>query len=333
MNREYLLLTDTGKGKTMSDDLCPLCGKKKDEKAEFCSDCIDIAQYQYIEDLPAQTNQEIEGKEPHKKANSSNETKVYQVEKRTHPPHKKTSKTPIVFITALFLFLAVGIGSAYYYNYLKRTDGDLQCWTDATNDGSSLAYSKYLLKYPEGRFSVEAKEKLSTSHQSEEVVKEQAQPAQTEKETAAAPAPQPPIAKEQSAATTAKSDIVSADELNKLKAKLKTLAYLFSLQRYTELKTKHISPTLSNYLGKKDKAFNAIINELIADRNNKRIKEITYTLKPASVKADRKGEKGYSVSGDYEYMIVYKDKKKNRVVKTASFRLDINNQGLVEAIM
>lgn len=158
---------------------CPLCGKHTKENEDFCENCREIANTAYPEELLTKLEEdgikiniktenkteEIKTedtsipKEVIKKENKEEEqesqidsTPVQQPLKR-----KNIKKTLIFFFLGLFILIGVGgIGSYFFVEIKNAEETEIGYWEKCLAENTPLAFSKYLVQYPEGKYSEQA---------------------------------------------------------------------------------------------------------------------------------------------------------------------------------
>lgn len=156
---------------------CPLCGKETQGEDIFCRDCQEIAQNSYAEDLLYHENQNTAPSVSDENANENGTDSVpgkdiNQIENNDNiiPPseeanqdtfYKRNKRILTFFFIGLILFIIVGISGAYMRIQNRNTEAtEIVFWNKCIEDNSPLGYSKYLVQYPEGKFSEEAYRKI-----------------------------------------------------------------------------------------------------------------------------------------------------------------------------
>lgn len=148
---------------------CPLCGKHKNEGEEFCKNCKEIAETAYPEELLTKLkNTEtitedgesdtdktsvLEGEEKEEKEENQKEsTYIHHPEKR-----KKGKKTLIFFFIGLIVLIGVGAAGSYLFIENRNAEEtEIGYWEKCLAENTPLAYSKYLVRFPEGKYSEQA---------------------------------------------------------------------------------------------------------------------------------------------------------------------------------
>lgn len=130
------------------DNKCPLCGKETQEGEVFCQDCQDIAKYSDSIELDSQKK---------KDGNPVNGRKYKNWDEPDYSP-KKSKKNIIVVAVLVFLCLTAGtVGSYIFLQDKQSLDTEMAYWQKCAAEGTQLSLSKYLVQYPEGQFSEDAK--------------------------------------------------------------------------------------------------------------------------------------------------------------------------------
>lgn len=132
------------------DNKCPLCGKNTSDDELFCKDC------QYI----AEHSDSIGIEDQNKRKGTPNKDKYKNWDEDDSQP-KKSKKNSVIVI--ILIVLCLGVGTVGSYNYLKDKESlntETAYWEQCVDEGTQLSYSKYLVQYPEGKFSNDAKSKI-----------------------------------------------------------------------------------------------------------------------------------------------------------------------------
>ncbi|MFV0420100.1 MAG: hypothetical protein ACK5KT_15390 [Dysgonomonas sp.] len=151
-----------------SDYRCPLCGKEMNEEDNFCGDCREIADNSYPNELLA--NSALE--EVIEEAEIITEAPVNTVEESIDTPvaaPPKSNKKLIIFVLvgALLLVLIGGVGSYIRIQTKNTEEAHDAYWNRCISENTPLAYSKYLVQYPEGKYSELAQNKIIELRESE----------------------------------------------------------------------------------------------------------------------------------------------------------------------
>ncbi|NDV95591.1 hypothetical protein D0T84_11810 [Dysgonomonas sp. 521] len=148
---------------------CPLCGKETQGEEIFCRDCQEIAQNSYAEDLLYHDNKDTATSGSDENASGED---THQIENNDGiiPPseganrdtfYKRNKKILTFFFIGLIIFVIVGMSGAYMRMQNRNTEAtEIAFWNKCIEDNSPLGYSKYLVQYPEGKFSEEAYRKI-----------------------------------------------------------------------------------------------------------------------------------------------------------------------------
>jgi len=153
---------------------CPLCGKETQDNETFCRDCQEIAQNSYHKDLLSgddvspfaieeNVNEDETGIGPEDETiNNMDDVSSSSDENNKQDTFYQRNKKSLIFLfVCLGLFCIVGVVGAYLRK--QRMDAEateIAYWNRSIEENSPLGYSKYLVKFPEGRFSEEAHQKI-----------------------------------------------------------------------------------------------------------------------------------------------------------------------------
>lgn len=152
---------------------CPLCGKEVKEDESFCQDCRNMADNSLpIEMLSPdvlEDKKENDIKETSVVAKNKDSANFYEdVEKKEFSKQKSSKKTWTFIIVGLALLILVGaIGSYVFLQNKNNIETEITYWNKCLDENSQLAYSKYLVQYPEGKFSEQAYSKIDSLRSSE----------------------------------------------------------------------------------------------------------------------------------------------------------------------
>ena len=161
-----------------NENKCPLCGKNTTEGETFCRDCQEIAQNAYPDELL--TNHEIEEilesegedlieAEEQSKDDGAPSQEIGKTEGLIDKPVKSNKGLYIFFGICLGLLIAAGIYSSFNYVEKRNREGaENNYWNKCIEENTPLAYSKYLVQYPDGKYSVEAGNKIRELRESEQ---------------------------------------------------------------------------------------------------------------------------------------------------------------------
>lgn len=158
----------------MSDKQCPLCGKPVNDDESFCSDCSESAKKRVSLDIfedeePVVTiktvSTEIKSEDSVEPEEDITERRVQEL---PNEPKKTNKKRIFLLLSLLVLFVAICIGLLLLNKrYRESRDAELAFWYSCIEQNTPLAYSKYLLVYPEGDFQKEAQRKITELRQTE----------------------------------------------------------------------------------------------------------------------------------------------------------------------
>lgn len=152
-----------------NDNRCPLCGKSTNEGETFCGDCQEIAQNAYSEELLYNKDDsesmfiEEEKAAPEEEEDTSYNEKPIEnsvEENLKRVSLSKSNKKLFVFVAiGLVFMLLLGIGGLFVKNKDEEAT-ESRYWNKCIEENTPLSYSKYLVHYPEGRYSGEAQNKI-----------------------------------------------------------------------------------------------------------------------------------------------------------------------------
>lgn len=148
---------------TDGDNKCPLCGKNTDGEEIFCRDCQEIAQNTFstelIDNEPAATVSDGKEADTENAETIPEENIESGVEEK---PIRRSNKGWFIFAgICIFFMLSVGIGSYFFIENKNEEETEIAYWRQCVIENSPLGYSKYLVQYPEGKFSEEAHNKIA----------------------------------------------------------------------------------------------------------------------------------------------------------------------------
>lgn len=143
---------------------CPLCGKDTALEEIFCNDCRELAQKEYLANESGNKEDDSTGdgiiKNTALKTDEAEQKEETQPEGQ-QPIAKKNKKAIYFFSIGVILLISVGAVSAYIIrNERKSKDEELAFWINTSDENTTLAYSKYLVRYPNGIFQKEAQNKI-----------------------------------------------------------------------------------------------------------------------------------------------------------------------------
>lgn len=147
---------------------CPLCGKETHPGDKFCEDCKQIVQNEYLNNQRQENQEDIVSVEKKLDKNTDNfQSSNFNLsadEIKTSDKSKTTKfrKLLTVFFIGIFLLIIAGGVSAYYMRKEKKEskDADIAFWMNCADENTTLSYSKYLIRYPDGVYSKEAQVKI-----------------------------------------------------------------------------------------------------------------------------------------------------------------------------
>jgi hypothetical protein len=157
-----------------NNNRCPLCGKETQDNEAFCRDCREIARNSYHKDLLSDdkpvfppiigesANDDESGFTP------GNDTADHAQDGSPPPGESKqdtfcqrNKKSLIFLFVCLGLFIIAGVAGGYIRKQNMNAEAtELAFWNKCIEENTPLGYSKYLVKFPEGKFSDEAHRKI-----------------------------------------------------------------------------------------------------------------------------------------------------------------------------
>lgn len=169
----------------MNNHQCPLCGKETVEDEVFCRECQEIAQNSYPADFFT-NNKEIsftQGLTSTATENNISQTDSILEEQEDNTviadaiiiPASATTKIKsnkkiyLFFGIGLLVLVAVGaIGSYLFIQNKEARETEENYWNTCIIENTPTSYSKYLVQYPEGIFSIEAQKRIVDLRKKEE---------------------------------------------------------------------------------------------------------------------------------------------------------------------
>ncbi|WP_029906461.1 hypothetical protein [Prevotella sp. 10(H)] len=164
---------------TDNENKCPLCGKDTNAEEVFCRNCQEIAKNTYSEDFLYYTEVSelitISSEDDLEVPVSLNIDGTEVVPEHDMidpippaPPVKSNRKWIIFLIIGLILLVIIGGISSYIFIQNKNAEEtEIAYWNKCIEENTPLSYSKYLVQYPDGKYSVEAQVKIVTLREEE----------------------------------------------------------------------------------------------------------------------------------------------------------------------
>lgn len=166
-----------------NDDVyrCPLCGKIMNEDEAFCSDCREIANNSYPNEFLAISENVYKEQESdvldnfdrekmltEEDSDSTSDSENGETDLSNIPTSKQNKKLIIfVLIGAVLLVLIGGIGSYVLLQNKNAEETQELYWDQCISENTPLSYSKYLVQYPEGKYSELAQAKIMELRENE----------------------------------------------------------------------------------------------------------------------------------------------------------------------
>ena len=156
----------------MSEHKCPLCGKDTEEGMAFCKSCREIADNEYsiaFYKKDEETTEETDAAEPEISATVAEEADAAVA--ADEPEVQTAAVTPPVSRNFRRAYTLVGIGiiaiiviaatGAYALSEKeKAVEAEAAYWIECLKENSAIAYSKYLMQYPNGQYVEQAREHI-----------------------------------------------------------------------------------------------------------------------------------------------------------------------------
>lgn len=146
---------------------CPLCGKPIGVEDAFCDECQNHVDHQYETEFLDDNNREGNSLTDNEQIAApvsiepltENSTGIQPVD--IAPKKKKLSKNIILFLLGCVLIVVIGtISVLRNVESRKSNEIELQYWTRCEEENTPLAYSKYLVSYPNGKYAPEAEKHI-----------------------------------------------------------------------------------------------------------------------------------------------------------------------------
>lgn len=141
------------------DNKCPLCGKETQDGEQFCRDCQEIARND--EDVFKGEDNDLQGETTEDTESSLPEKENITEPQEIIPKKKRSRKTLIFFFIGLLVCIIAGGIGAYVIKQAKQSkEAEIAFWDSCIEENTTLAYSKYLVRFTDGLFSDEAQIKI-----------------------------------------------------------------------------------------------------------------------------------------------------------------------------
>lgn len=140
---------------------CPLCGGNTTDEEAFCRDCQEIAQNSYSEEFLIQENARDVQQEEIISSPEDVEDESGSSDEQSPLVNKNNKKGNVFLIVGFILILLVsGVGVYYYLQDKNAKETEDRYWNQCIEENTPQSYSKYLVQYPDGRFSEDARTKI-----------------------------------------------------------------------------------------------------------------------------------------------------------------------------
>lgn len=149
---------------------CPLCGGNTTDEEAFCRDCQEIAQNSYSEEFLIQEDAEDIQQEEIIFFPEEVENELYSSDEQSPLVNKNNKKGKVFLIVGfIFILLVGGVGVYYYLQDKNAKENEARYWNQCIDENSPQGYSKYLVQYPDGRFSEDARTKIVELRDKEQI--------------------------------------------------------------------------------------------------------------------------------------------------------------------
>ncbi|MDR0825513.1 MAG: hypothetical protein LBN74_10495 [Prevotella sp.] len=153
-----------------NNNTCPLCGKETQDNEPFCRDCQEIARASFSEDLLAHeepsvapTDEVVEKRivEEDEESIADEPETENAMDNNTESFSKRNKKSLIFLGVGIFLLILTGAARSYFFLQNKNAEEtEIAYWNQCIESDTPLDYSKYLVQYPNGKFSEDAYRKI-----------------------------------------------------------------------------------------------------------------------------------------------------------------------------
>ncbi len=157
---------------------CPLCGRDTDEDEIFCHDCQEIAQNAYPDELLSRKIEDdgtlyneivapvISESDSLEEDEIDGDAENNEGTRKTPPPSNRKLLI-FLFVGLVVLVLVGGIGSYVFLQNKNAEETEVAYWNRCIDENTPLSYAKYLVQYPEGKFTQEAQDRIKQLRESE----------------------------------------------------------------------------------------------------------------------------------------------------------------------
>lgn len=158
---------------------CPLCGKPLEEGRDVCAECKTHIDYQYtthlLDNESSETSSDGDSEEPTPTADFIQDqqsdrvgSSLSDLETGETKSSTKISKGILFLIIGSVVLLIVGVIGALNIAQTRESEAAQEAlWANCVEENTPLAYSKYLVRYPNGTFVEESEKRIRESRQVE----------------------------------------------------------------------------------------------------------------------------------------------------------------------
>lgn len=137
---------------------CPLCGKKINEDEELCESCTEYADNLYQVDLIRETEDTLKIDD---QETASIGTEKNSKEEQTSHKKKKTSKWIIFLLAGCVLVVILGIWGVFNVSEAQKLgETEDMYWQMCVTENTPTSYSKYVVRFPNGKYEKLAYQKI-----------------------------------------------------------------------------------------------------------------------------------------------------------------------------
>lgn len=151
---------------------CPLCGTQIEKGENVCLECRDHMDHHYTTDFSTKkTTPTLPSSKPEVEpiySQPQNNTVEAEPSKEPTKARPKISKGIMFLIIGSAILVIIGIiGALNIARTRESNERQEMFWVQCVEENTPLAYSKYLVRYPEGLFVEEAENRIKASREAE----------------------------------------------------------------------------------------------------------------------------------------------------------------------
>jgi len=141
-----------------NENKCPLCGKEIYDEGAFCHECREIAETSFPDELMSYWGDDKDILNESEPDNTTITTTT-----------QRSNKKLWIFVTiGIILLIIVGAVGSYNIIQIKNFgENESAYWQQCITENTPLSYSKYLVQYPNGKFTAEAENKIRELRENE----------------------------------------------------------------------------------------------------------------------------------------------------------------------